>query len=190
MNTSHCTHPGGPAYCGSETCPGRARYLAYKNAKPLDIEFAETFSENLTMESYASYEIPEEIEAEILEILDYADEIEFANHGDFPEEYITLGDAIEDPRKMRGNCMSVSLAILTSNELPDDYKVDIAEVKYERGTHAAVEIITPDNRVFIIDYTMRQFDADAPLPYVAEKSQWEAKIDDYINHIWLDTRKS
>jgi hypothetical protein len=190
MSNSHCTHPGGPAYCGSETCPGRARYLAYKNAKPVDLEFAETFAENLTMESYEAYEIPEEIEIEISETLDYADELEFLNHGDDKHRGIlTLGDLVKNPKHMRGNCLPVSEIIVENNQLSDDYKVNVAEIKYERGMHAAVEIVTPDNKVFIIDYTMRQFDADAPFPYVGQKSQWESKIDDYISSIWLDQRK-
>lgn len=186
MANPHCTHPGGPAYCKSSTCPGRARYLDFKNnAKPVS-----AMEEVLDESDYSSYETYTTIQDEVDGIFEYAYEIEFANHGDNKEEYLTLQDLIDDPANIRGNCMPVSEAIIENMQLDDSYEVDAVQLSYKKGFHIGVGIKTPDNEELVLDFTMKQFDNEAPMPYLGRRADWEQRIDSYINNIWLDSRKN
>jgi hypothetical protein len=183
MANSHCTHVGGPAYCQSKTCPGRARYLEFKNTtKPLSLSFDDSPAQTIL-------EIPEDVEREIDEIFNYAHEIEFLNHGDSKDEYLTVQDIIDNNKLIRGNCLAVTHGIIENHMLNDDYEVSAATLAYEKGYHAAVQIKHQDETM-ILDFTMRQFDSEAPLPYIGRRAEWEEKIDSYIESIWLDKRKS
>lgn len=185
MNTSsHCTHPGGPAYCKSDTCPGRARYLDFKkNAKP-----AESIEDFSNENAYANYETHEAIQNEIDEIFNFAYEIEFANHGDGEDEWLTIQDLMDNPELIRGNCLPASEAIIENMMLGDDFKVSAVELKYERGVHAAINIVTPEEENLVLDFTMRQFDSEAPMPFLGKREEWEARVDGYITNVWLDRR--
>jgi hypothetical protein len=188
MKNSHCTHPGGPAYCKSETCPGRSRYLEFKKtSRPATADITEVESED-GLSIYNLVLVPEDVENEIDETLNYAGEIEFANHGDSKHEYLTLQDLIQKPKLMRGNCLPLTEAIIENSQLGDEYEVSVAEIQYNRGMHAAVSVKSNQDDL-VLDFTMRQFDADAPFPYVGKREDWEKKIDTYVEIIWLDQRK-
>jgi hypothetical protein len=184
MTNSHCTHPGGPAYCKSATCPGRARYLDFKNnSKPLIIDLPEANLSASVMDFF------QDVANEADEIFNYAHELEFANHGDSKKEYLTLQNLIDNPKLMRGNCMPVTEVFIENNMLGDEYEVAPLQIQYNNGFHVAVEIKSDDESL-ILDFTMRQFDDEAPLPYIGKREEWESKIDNYVKHIWLDERKA
>lgn len=191
MTNSHCTHPGGPAYCKSPSCPGKARYEEYKKSwKPANLASSnkqEKPSYTDEMFIYNNSEFYEEIQNEVEELLDYAEEIEFYNHGDYKKEFMSLSEVIKNPKKLRGNCLPISDSILENIEL-SDYDTYLITLTYNRGTHTAIAIAEGEVE-FVLDFSMRQFDADAPIPVITSKTHWEDMIDGYINNVWLDSRK-
>lgn len=135
---------------------------------------------------------PEEI-LEVVDDIEYdAEHIEFANHnGNSNLEWLTIEQLLEK-QLFQNNCDAVSYELYNYLTSVEDYNenfsnISIAELKYERGTHVAVELETGDKK-WILDYTAKQFDKDLTSPLIVQKRQWEILIDSYIKEQHNDTR--
>lgn len=126
------------------------------------------------------------------EILDYADEIEFVNHNHHhEEEYATLTDLINDPKKFNNNCGPVSWSVSEYLEgSAEGYAVSTITLQYNEGAHVAVLFTDSSGNEYVVDYTARQYWVKLPLPLISTRKTWERVIDNYVSILYRDTRKS
>lgn len=194
---AHCTHPEGPAYCKSQSCPGRIEFLSLSKKTNLNIDLPE---ENTSSDSGSFNEVfdedyrpivPEQILDLAYETMDYTDEIEIPNHfNDSEEEYITLTDMLKNPKLFSNNCGPTTWAVIENmrGSVPDGYKVEDYTLEYKQGVHVAVLVTEDSGEQYVIDYTARQYNDRLPCPLVEPRERWENMIDHYVETLYNDSR--
>lgn len=136
--------------------------------------------------------VPQEIVDLGLEMLDYADEIEFVNHNlRHGEEYATLQDMIDNPKMFNNNCGPATWAIIEQlDPLPDNHTAAPIQLQYLEGIHVAVLLTDHSTGAeYILDYTAKQYWDKLPVPLITTRKTWERVIDNYVRVLFKDRRK-
>lgn len=112
-----------------------------------------------------------------LELYDYSAEAE--------DDGFTELNRMAHPDTARGNCWSASGQIieLGADELGADSLQEIVIDSPGRGQHVAI-LAGYRNGTVVVDYTMRQFDPEAPFPWVGSPGDWEAAVGSATGWEW------
>lgn len=91
-----------------------------------------------------------------------------------------------DPDTARGNCWSASGQVieLGAGELGAESLAEIVLSSPGHGQHVAILAGYRDGMV-VVDYTMRQFNAEAPFPWVGSPGEWEAAVGSATGWEWM-----
>lgn len=105
--------------------------------------------------------------------------LDFVNHSSVGRKQVTIAD-MQDGDIARGNCWVASNEVYMNLELDIDsiVDVDIVGAVTDGCTHFALYVSNEDEEV-VIDFTARQFHADAPFPFILSLHKWHA----YMEHV-------
>lgn len=121
--------------------------------------------------------IPKRIIKDVNKILAQAESIEFTNNNpttaDAGKTKVILQEMLDDPTLLGNNCYSVS-SIMTQ-KMP---KARMVDVMFTKGTHFA-NMVVEDGQRWIVDWTLRQYGEDYPIPYVAPYDEWRKEVITY-----------
>lgn len=126
--------------------------------------------------------IPKKIIKDVNKLLAQANTIEFVNNNPATAESgktkITLQETLDDPKLLGNNCYSVS-SIMTQ-KMP---KARMVDVMFTKGTHFA-NMVVEDGQRWIIDWTLRQYGEDYPIPYVAPYDTWRKEVIERMHKLY------
>lgn len=108
------------------------------------------------------------------EIYDDAMEIEFLNHSNSDDEYLTVYD-MKSPDLARNNCAPVSWQVIedmTLNLYATFDSVETICIDEPWIRHYAV-CFTRGSEEIVLDFTARQFNCNAPLLMALPRAEWE-----------------
>lgn len=108
------------------------------------------------------------------------EDIEIANHSQYGEEFVTISE-MSKPKIARNNCWIVSNEIMEQLDLSEYATIDEVDMVGAAGSlcsHYAVYLSRGTEQV-VLDFTARQFDSEAPFPYVVPLDVWYG----YVKHV-------
>lgn len=147
----------------------------------------ERFAEETVSTNNSTPFIPNEVQGFVDDTLEYGDDIEFANHAGVGDEWLTLSDLSEqhdDAEIFRNNCDAVSYAIAEDSTTEDNIR--IVRLDFQEGCHVAT-YMTANEEDYVIDWTYRQYDIEAPFPYIAPKEQWLESVQQHVHNQYGDS---
>lgn len=119
------------------------------------------------------------VKGNIADIIDDVLFLDVANHSKVGPEWVTVQD-MADSDIARNNCWAVSNEIYENIEIDGlgADEVDIIGAEAPGCTHYAVYLANSEEAV-VMDFTARQFSAEAPFPYIVPVNVWHA----YMEHL-------
>lgn len=119
-------------------------------------------------------------------LLDFTHEIEIQNctnnYSEYPDDWTTVMEVMEDSELAGGNCSVVSSAM--SEESP---KLRYFEVGFETASHASNYYTTEDGVIMVVDFTARQYDPEIKVPLIMELEEWKSLINDSVKRKYGDS---
>lgn len=117
-------------------------------------------------------------------VLDEFPDLQFKNCSGLAGDTMMLHQ-MGEPLSADGNCESVSDAVISlgAAELGAE-KLDKAVILDPTGGFHCAVVAGSQGREWVVDYTLRQFDAQADFPYVGTLDDWHAKVQSATGLPW------